>query len=404
MDIHLCIVTGQPLANLIPLLQERPERVVLLVSAPMRAEAGRFARALQQAGWKIDDIERIDGLPENGYDALRLFAMEVEEGLRSRHPLARLHYNATGGNKLMALAFFDVFAHGGQRIYYTDTRHQRLEQLHPAGEREQPMHSVLDLTLCLKAEGKTLRQRLDRDEHWLEQARQRKPLSRLLGENAEELAGLIGQFNRQLADERQSIPVLQLAHAPRGLWREALLQAERLDLLQSEHGDDCRFRPSGESARRYLTGGWLEEFVWHGARDQGAEEVAIGLQFTDDSAPGADLRNEMDVAILHHNRLLLIECKSGALGNNDQRDAEIIYKLDSLATQAGGALGERLLVSAQPLHHETRAGRKVDTRARAGSHAIRTCEAAQLRELRHWLRTWLAEGSWPATAQDPIKK
>ncbi|WKN24009.1 Card1-like endonuclease domain-containing protein [Azotobacter vinelandii] len=399
MDIHLCIVTGQPLANLIPLLQEKPERIALLVSATMRGEAERFVRTLQRAGWNADAIERIDDLPDTGYDDLRLFALDVEERLHARHPLARLHYNTTGGNKLMALAFFEAFAGQGHRVYYTDTAHQRIERLHPPAPPE-PMHSVLDLELALKAEGKTLRQRLDGDDNWRERARQRKPLSRLLGEQSEALDDLIGLFNRQLGGAaNRGNTVLELVHSPRGQWRAALELAETLELLNRESSDGRHFRLVDEEARRYLTGGWLEEFVWHAAYDQAAEDVAIGLQFTDDSASRADLRNEVDVVILHHNRLLLIECKSGRLGNDDQRDADIIYKLDSLATQAGGAFGERLLVSAQPLRHETRKGRKVDTRARAGSHAIRTCEATQLRELRQWLRAWLNDGKWPSPTQ-----
>ena len=397
MDIHLCIVTGQPLANLIPLLQEQPEYIVLLVSARMTSEAKRFSKTLHQAGWAAEQLECIDNLPEAGYQELRLFAMEIEERLRLAYPQAHLHFNATGGNKLMVLAFFEAFSAGNQHIYYTDTRHHRIEHLHPASHPE-AMQSVLDLELALKAEGKTLRQRLDAKEDWRERASQRKPLSRLLGEHCEELGDLIQHFNRQLGSNPQHTRLV-LPYPPRGLWQKALQWAEQYNLLQTEANDPCHFQLCTEEARRYLTGGWLEEFVWHAAHDKGAEEVAISLEFTDDSASKADLRNEIDAAILHRNRLLLIECKSGRLGNDDQRDADIIYKLDSLATQAGGAFGERLLVSAQPLQHDTHKGRKVDTRARAGSHAIHTCEASQLKELRNWLHSWLIDGNWPEASQ-----
>ncbi|SDU13274.1 protein of unknown function [Pseudomonas pohangensis] len=392
MNLHICIVTGQPLANLLPLLQERPEQVVLLVSSAMTEEAEQFQATLKQAKWPEQAITVIHNLPNSGYENLRLFALELEEQLQTQHPGTQLHFNATGGNKLMALAFFSVFSNPPHRIYYTDTNNQCLEQLFPSGNETVPMQSVLGLELMLKAAGKTVRNRRDINDSWRSQAQQRKPLSRLLGENAEALNELIGRFNWQLGSKPKNHHPLVLSRRPAGLWQQALQMACELNLLDADATDPCRFQPKSEQAYSYLTGGWLEEFVWHCARDQGAEEVAISLEFTDDSNNAADIRNEMDVAILHHNRLLLIECKAGQLGSDDQSDADIIYKLDSLAAQAGGALGQRLLVSAQALKHETKKGRKVDTKARAGAHDIITCEMNELRELKHWLRQWLTTG------------
>jgi hypothetical protein len=395
LNIHLCIVTGQPLANLVALLQERPEKVVLLISNAMSDAAAAFRRALADAGWADAAIDSIEGLPDNGYDNLRLFALEVEERLLNKHPESCIHLNITGGNKLMALAFFDVFNHAPHRIYYTDTKNQSLEQLHPLGTPHLKMESVLSLKIALKVAGKTLRSRQDDDMEWQVRAKQRKPLTRLLAESAEDMQGLISLFNRQLTAKQPANPALILSRAPQGLYFKALEMACSLGLLDSDPTDKCRYQPINKDAYRYFTGGWLEEFVWHCARDQGADDVAVNIVFTDDIKRSADIRNELDIAVLHQNRLLLIECKSGQLGSDDQNDADIIYKLDSLASNAAGVLGDRLLVSAQALKHDTRKGRTVDTRARAESHAIHTCEVEQLRLLKDWLRGWVDTGTWP---------
>ena len=70
MNIHLCIVTGQPLANLIPILQEKPARVALAISADMAAPAQRFVRTLESAGWSPDQIDQYPGVPSSDHDRI----------------------------------------------------------------------------------------------------------------------------------------------------------------------------------------------------------------------------------------------------------------------------------------------------------------------------------------------
>jgi hypothetical protein len=104
----------------------------------------------------------------------------------------------------------------------------------------------------------------------------------------------------------------------------------------------------------------------------------------------------MDVVVVHNNRLLMIECKTGNLAR-DRKDEDIIYKLDSLTDQAGGLLGAGALVSFRPLDYSNKKGRKVNVRARAGSVSLLTCEAGELSDLKILLRNWVARGEWVNT-------
>ncbi len=393
----ICIVTGQPLANLIPLLQEKPGRVALVVSTDMQREAERFRAVLFEAGWSEAQVDRYVDLPDNHFDDIFRKAEAIKTDLHKRYASAEIVYNATGGNKLMALAFHAVFSRDGHRVIYTDTRHGRLETLHPRTADAMPLRSVLTLNLYLKAAGKTLFRCRSDDQSWLNGARKREKATRFLAEKLSRIGPLINKFNWFAYNaQNDKVPSpLRLKHPPRGDWSTALRYLVNADVLDACEDDSQTWYPRSSDAIGYLGGGWLEEYVWITAVNAGAECAAMGVEITDDYSEKGDLLNEIDVAILHNNRLLLVECKTGNI-HRDGKDSDIIYKLDSLASQAGGALGERLLVSARELEHTTSDGKMVNTRARAGSHSIHTCECSELIRLGDSLKFWLQSGKWQA--------
>lgn len=394
MKIHLCIVTGQPLANLIPILQERPDVIALAVTAPMAASCATFIATLKHCGWEATKIARFNDVPDHNYETILERALEIGESLDEAYPQGQITLNVTGGNKLMTLAFTNAFNDSSRyRVLYTDTTHNTLEILQPRLPFV-PIRRVLDMETYLKAEGKTLRDSADTNIDWCQRAEARKPATKYLGNNCQELIGLIGQFNGQWGGDkhRNAALPLTLRSNPQGPWRKALValaDAAVIDWMDSTP----TVTPMNVEAITYLTGGWLEEFVWWTAKDAGAEEVRCSVKFTDDFDGKADLRNEIDVAVLHNNRLLLIECKTGNMAQ-DGKDTEIVFKLDSLLDQAAGSLGAGLLVSAQPLVHKNSKGRVVNTRSRARSVNIKTAEFQELKSLRVMIASWLEGGRW----------
>lgn len=389
MKIHLCIVTEQPLANLIPILQEKPERIALAVSMSMEAEAARFLKVLNYAGWPKECVERFDNLPASNYEAIGQRALEIEEALVTDYPEASIVYNATGGTKLMALAFMDVFGSGANRVLYADTGHGHIASIFPR-QAPIPMESVMNLEIYLKVQGKTLRNRDDNDKALVERMQSRKQATKFLAENATDLEGLIGQFNRTFApvnDGSTQLVTLELKNPPRGPWLEALRKLEKGGVITAGESIE-QWTPVSSEAINYLSGGWLEEYAWFIARDCQVDDVALSLKFTDDYQANADIRNEIDVAVLHRNRLMLIECKTGNV-NRDGKDQDIVYKLHSLVEDVGGRLGNGMLVSFQQLEHQTKKGKNVNTGARAASVDLLTCEKSELANLRARIQQWL---------------
>lgn len=87
-----------------------------------------------------------------------------------------------------------------------------------------------------------------------------------------------------------------------------------------------------------------------------------------------------------------LECKTGRFGSNQQKDADIIYKLDSLKNQVGGIFAQGLLISARELNHTTSKGDTVNTKERAQRHGLQTLEEKQIIKLPDLVRTWCEQG------------
>lgn len=102
MLIHVCLVSDQTLANLIPALMERPEKVCLVATEAMQHKGlpRRLSAILESRGIRT---ETIDGAPDAGIGAILEFAGRTAAHITQTEPPGRLVLDATGGTKLMAL-------------------------------------------------------------------------------------------------------------------------------------------------------------------------------------------------------------------------------------------------------------------------------------------------------------
>jgi hypothetical protein len=179
--LHVCIATGQNLANLIPCLQLHAQEVVILETPAMREAAGNLKRALDSHGVTARRLPFDDATPERIKRSAEAIALEL--GVR---PLV---FNATGGHKLMVLALTKEFEElvDDLHLVYAETRHDRLDWLKPA-PAIQPMEDVLKLDDILCAQGYRRTSDAGRDVQWQAQAEQRAGLTRRMGDDAERYA------------------------------------------------------------------------------------------------------------------------------------------------------------------------------------------------------------------------
>ena len=298
----------------------------------------------------------------------------------------------------MALAFSEVFRGLQREIIYCDTFNDALEVVYPDNQPARPLENVLDVRTTLKAMGKSLRNIESDDAAWQQRALARKQQTYWLVEQVAYQDGNIGFLNGRIHEASKDVGEIDnlcvpLGRSPGKALKALLDNFQEAEVLVWLAERNLVMLPD-EQAKVYLTGGWLEEYVWLEATAAGASEVYCGVSFTDDQYRKQNIRNEMDLIVQHHNRLLFVECKTSRFGRNQQADSGIIYKLDSLSSQAG-LFCNGVLVTARPLNHDTRSGYQVRNAERARSHKIYPVEATEIRNFRQVIVRWMQTGFLP---------
>ncbi len=391
MKIHIVLVSEQVLANLIPILMEGPDLVLLVVTPGMAAR--RLDRRLQTLLEARGISCRIcPDAPDVGVRDIQQYATALLDQVVEAYAEPEVVLNATGGTKLMSLAFVEVCRGLASRILYTDTAHRRIEYL-PNGNAPLPaptaMTNTLDLPGYLAAQGFRFRCAASDEPAWRESAARRKAACKYLGQHMGQphLQHYVGQMN-YLADqalervagtweETLANPRQAFEEPPRGIWAAAQAELTKAGLMSWAPGDR-EFAFTTAEAARFIRGGWLEEYAWHIVRDAQAFDARLGVE-----GVWLDTKktfNEFDVLACHINQLLLIECKTLRYGAENEN--EIAYKLDSLSQDVRGLFGDTWLLSArQPSDVLTE---------RARQARIRLIGPADLAHLRERVLAWLA--------------
>jgi len=348
VKIHVCLVSDQILANLIPALMERPDRVVLVASAEMKRRGleQRLAQALSGYGIPTDTV---DDAPDASLNAIRSYAEALRDALSESASSATVTLNATGGTKLMMLGFVEAFRQGAIRTIYADTAHRRIEEI---GGEEIGMENVLDVPSYLAAQGIRI-DRIDSDDESRRDAiDKRAELTRFIGTNIVKLQAGIKMLNGILAkaiekepstrQERLAKPDFELQKGAWGDFEKLLVRGNALGLLEWQSGGKSGRFTDLESAR-YFSGIWLEEYAWLCARDSRPFDARMGVHR---AGIGNEEINEFDLLVAHANQLLYVECKTANYQWQIGKANQDAYKIDSLSRLTRGLFGATWLLSA----------------------------------------------------------
>lgn len=373
-SVHVCVATGQNLANLIPALQLGAQTVAILETPGMQSSAANLKAALETHGISATRMPFDDSTPE----AIVRSASDAADRL-GEQPLV---FNATGGHKLMILALTEEMKVADElHLLYTETRYDRLDWLKPHAQVE-PMEDVLKLDDILFAQGYRRLSDSERDGHWQRAAVERETLTRRLGDDADKLAKFFGTLNALADQALENEPDgpfwahQEFDYAPGGANADVLHIAQKLNLLQWDGDSEIVF--SSPETAAYFRGGWLEEYVWLKLRGLKPRDWSVNLKI---ETVGGKTENQLDAVVVHRNRMLAIECKTGRFGRDARKDADYIYKLAQLSRQVGGILSSSLLLSAHPVSEQVR--------VRAKECQVDIVAAAGIKRLVPYLRDWM---------------
>lgn len=375
LNTHLILVSAQPIPNITPMLDDavKPKKVIMLVSPDMQERAQALENIFKPRGIGVES--RVIADP---WDAEQVSDTVLD--ILCHYPDGDIALNATGGTKLMSIAACEAFRSANAPVYYVHPRHDRLLWLSP----KLPPHELADrlrLKDYLMAYGAD---RVDIPAGTQSVPPAIQELTRQLLAGIDRYADELGALNYlayQANNPRLNVRIDHTRQVRPMLW-ELLTLFENAGICRLEHR--LISFPS-EQARFIANGGWLEMHAYAACfqlkQKCGIQDVACNITIQRHPAGKTAVKNEIDVGLIHANRLHLIECKT----KHFEKDADMLYKLDSLRDLMGGLQGRAMLVSFNNLDKTSR--------ARARELNIALCCHSDLKHLQQHLANWLIASS-----------
>ncbi|HYT94745.1 MAG TPA: DUF1887 family CARF protein [Gemmataceae bacterium] len=383
MKILLCLLSDQHIPNLLSVHHFKPDRLVLVQSSAMQHKdaAKHFLGGLGCGGLNFT----VEG-------NCHVEPLEVEDNLENvrqclqraygRYPAEAWVVNLSGGTKPMSIAAFEFFKAVGARLIYINFQkpnvllgldgHASETCTYRPGIREflagYGFESSKNPEDVAKAE--------ERAKSWwncalrIAQACPEQPLVRL------------GDLHDPAVKQRWDVarkkglqlePGL-LAPEDSGLRQEL---AAAFSLCEAHDGLQGKLDKYGVD---FLTGGWLESFLWQLLRQHadalGIWDVRLGIR---PAKIGITTDSDFDVAFMHDYRLCMVECKSGSQEHDP--GAEILHKVEAVVRQFR-ALGIRSCLATTSSNVLGKDGQlRPGIRDRAGIYQCRILPRQGIREL-----------------------
>lgn len=329
MKIMVCLISNQHVPNLLGVQAVQPDRLVLLVTPAMKGKEENLLKALNTGNCdynlRHDVIEITD---ENSVGAVYTALTD----LHSRYPDDEWVVNLTGGTKPMSMGA------------YLFSRKQGLKTLYIAEKDQRRAVDLLDnsaLTLdyqvstaeFLAGYGFDLQNQgmLAQNEG---EAEQRIEVATLLAAHHDDpsLRRMLGRLQKLKEEKKKTRE------------KEGLDISKKDDVslndptLRSVISQEFSFAESGarlsghldKHAVEFLTGKWLEVFVWSLLRPfvgHGIWDLHLGAVIAGGKGPGES--NEFDVSFMQDQSLCIVECKTGEQ-DHDPEASTTLYKIEAI--------------------------------------------------------------------------
>jgi len=366
-SIHVCLLSAQLLPNLIPILMDEAVQNVVLFAgdSSMNLEGNTFVHVLKTHGIKVSKIHVANSSFD--FDKLKESAAQLYSWLNAEYPQYKYVVNTTCGTKIMSLAVTqELINKTNVEVIYCNSQDNEIINLTDT-KNNVAIKSVLDINTLLKANYFNVTSNDADDPEHGEQIERRAHIATQMAlfaathadKNPYLLSALINApasearstYLKQSSGDNQSKLECPLTIKAKKSVLRGKIVSQIADLVTIEQ-EDASLTYTNFDAACFLSGGWLEEYVYNCALAAGANHVGLSVEGTwnrtgkkyDDNA-----LNEIDVAIAHLNKMIVIECKSGLIEQNAQN---ISNKLSILSQSLGGHYGEGILVMAQkPSEH-----------------------------------------------------
>lgn len=359
--VMLVIASAQTLPNVLPILARNTFPKMLYIVVSKSAFAKQAAQTIAKiAGLLEIPVKYLDDAPTAPLSSVQEFAEDKLQTIRKKFPAARIVLNATGGTKIMSNGFSRAVGVAGE-IIYCDTENDCIEYFSPQGRKPDVLQPELtDLQTYLMSKGVKINECASSAPGWMETARAREKLTRyfvkkLTGNQPQMGVSHIGYLNmianQALPDKKRKNGGKPKNWEPiQGFVLSKDLANKIEDFGLWEQLPEKKIKFTDESSAQYLRGGWLEEYAALTMEQLGVDQKhwGVGVKITplveNAVEKNNDDLNELDLAVVWRNRLLVIECKTGTqIQGSESQD--ILNKLEAIRSYAAGSFGQFWLAS-----------------------------------------------------------
>lgn len=347
---QVCLVSGQPMANLLPLFLLGADDVYLIVTPQMRDAAGSLEGTIKSRMpccrihlMELPNAYDFDAVVDAVYGIL-----DADEKSCAGAAAENLHFesgeivlNATGGTKLMMLAAVRVFSEFEKKILYLSEETGDVLLLTPdsaralaSGSGRTSTRIKLRLKDYFMAHGFA----------WSVKAEAAVKASSAFyteliarqQQHAQGVAALNALAQKALQNSRgqSGVRALRAEMESSGSGVRYVLGLFQDEGVLAIKGSEVFF--PDEARRFFANGGWLEDYAYDVVESmEGARMVEKNIRISsdgDDPVRKADY--ELDVSFLHGNKIVVVECKTCDM-TSTKETTPILNKLSVIREKLG---------------------------------------------------------------------
>jgi len=315
MSILVCLVSQQAMANVIPALELRPEKVVLLTTSREMGTAENIKKVLNESG--IDTEIFHDLISPYNLDKIKLIIRKLFDEYKNDMIL-----NVTGGTKTMAISAFEIFKENNKPVIYYDPDHHSIMSLTNNSEPEK-VKNKLDIKSYLKSYGYEIY------EEGTTKGRAESKEKFFAGFDETRFI----EFSLFLDYIRKNYQ-LNEPRINRSL--TGFTFTKNFDVIRII--DDKSKESLQYDLSTFAFGDWLEDYFYLKLKKENYDDVKYAVKFKTNG-----IENEIDVLASKDCKLFLYSCKSG---KSEQKD---LMQIDILRKLAGGIFGKAFFLSTSNL-------------------------------------------------------
>lgn len=322
-NIHVCLVSEQTIPNVLGIDYFNPNHILFVSTEEMkrRKKSVAIVETLKRLG-KLIPYEEITVHEDSLLDCQNRLSKWI-----SGKEDSEFSVNITCGTKIMSIAVFEFFKNLRSRIIYIPVGKNEFFQIHPISNQTVNISRRLSVTEYLTSYSLSILNEKN-FSRYKNEAFARKGITRFIIMNYEKLRRLLSEFFKVLHSLRDKEKFdMKIDFEIHNTLEHQLL---RLMAFSINHNQATKILDKSEI--RYLTGGWLEEYVFL-CLDNLRGTVIDDVEFSIVLRNPQGTVNEFDVMFTKDNSLYFIEVKS--LNPEQEIIKSSLYKIGALQKEFG---------------------------------------------------------------------